>query len=1134
MGNRPKKKARIEEEEDSEEDVFRVEYFKAAKVNAAGEWVYLVKWHGYDDPKHDTWEPLENIANCRRLLASFWQEIGDDDEHYYSGYECTPSEAWINKERTRFARKNPVDSETKVAPQQAQATNSESGRDKAERRQKQNSFTSAAAIKNTIERTTSMQEMNRSSSKATKPRVDHRASVVLYRISKKEKSTQKPTLPAGTSSDSDVPIMSTIKKVEPAAIPDSSSDSDYPLLHRKRKQFNTKVATATGDPASLFTPEKIATRKRSGQSHDETEIETPKSLNSVPLVPSPLPPTATKRVSRKPSLPHLETAHSTPGPSTGRSPALPTLPKRKSAKPMTGSESVSIHSHLSQKPSFLHSISFKKTRGVPKVSSTITAEGVSPKIVPYHSPHDTPSPFFTTDLDVGAGLPLSLRQSQDLEVEAHTLPQGILTELPTISPRAETFTLSKTQSSDENKEAPHVAVDVEHSLIESATTNSSPDVQAEDFLHSVIPATEIGIISPLPESESPYISSQQKHAIWAGDIILETEEADEAQMIFIQGLLFPSKPGQILLQQSVNPLKIAMSYNKSKLIMKSRSFYGLEDLDSILAACSPAQAWGCLCAAEEQEMNKLRKVTELLSRQKWVSFVPVVVEGNVIGINLVFPSTLTHPRLPHVKPFVSNETVLIVSLHSWILEDDYALDRVQRYFVHRLDNAWNRKDLKLPPGMYEPYRDGKLGIKSLEGLTGPDPMFKHAVRMLEFPELLHSYLISGGERPFALWPPVDAIYLSTVPRIERQLLLALLEEYPATVNRGSANAEPDPSLRVIFVHVDSLSPDSGQRDIRDMPGLSDYRMMNDARFFAYGSSDIVNPGFPNIIEEIWPIGGIVTFTPDALLTDPLGVYERILQIEEHDFWVCYILPAVIGMAVSIVYRNREDVVQKRIACNAFRHTPNIDMDVDDGVDEACSCDGFAYEWLLDAINEEIISVVGAPPPRASNPYHGVAHRDVPRDDRLRRKEECKQLSDNLPVSSLSTTTLISSSSNFSVRDQQPTSTETQYNDPLASWIFELFDSDVRDRSETLAYCIKEFVRLCGNLPQEEWEGVIKQKVIQDLGRMQISKGFREEIRRFIVVTGKKDNDLQSNKGGFEWVTVDSFKFQDNSDLDIDL
>ncbi|KAJ3733783.1 hypothetical protein DFJ43DRAFT_194410 [Lentinula guzmanii] len=601
-------------------------------------------------------------------------------------------------------------------------------------------------------------------------------------------------------------------------------------------------------------------------------------------------------------------------------------------------------------------------------------------------------------------------------------------------------------------------------------------------------------------------------------------------MIFIQGLLFPSMPtGQVLLQQGVMPLKVAMSYNKSKLIMKSRSFYGLEDLDSILAACSPAQDWGCLCAAQEQETSKLRKVTELLSRQKWVSFVPVVVEGDVIGINLIFPSTLTHPRLPHVKPFVPNETVLIVSLHSWILEDDYALDRVQRYFVHRLDNAWNRKDLKLPPGMYEPYRDGKLGIKSLKGLTGPDPMFRHAVRILELPKLLHSYLVSGGERPFVLWPPVDAIYLSTIPRIERQLLLALLEEYPATVNRGTANAELDPSLRVIFAHVDSLSPDSDQRDIRDMPGLSDYRMMNDARFFVYGSSDIVNPGFPNIIEEIWPIGGIVTFTPDALLTDPLGVYERILQIEEHDFWACYILPAVIGMAVSIAYRNREDVVQKRIACNALRHTPHVGMDVDEGVDEACSCDGFAYEWLLDAINEEIISVVGAPPPQASNPYHGVVHRDVPRDDRPWRKEEYKQ--NNFPASSLSTTTL---SSNFSMRDHQPTSTKTQYNDPLASWIFELFDSDVRDRSETLAYCIKEFVRLCGNLPQEEWEGVIKQKVIQDLGRMQISKGFREEIRRFVVVTGKEDNDLQSNKGGFEWVTVDSLKFQDNSDLDIDL
>ncbi|KAE9402239.1 hypothetical protein BT96DRAFT_564042 [Gymnopus androsaceus JB14] len=79
------------------------------------------------------------------------------------------------------------------------------------------------------------------------------------------------------------------------------------------------------------------------------------------------------------------------------------------------------------------------------------------------------------------------------------------------------------------------------------------------------------------------------------------------------------------------------------------------------------------------------------------------------------------------------------------------------------------------------------------------------------------------------------------------------------------------SLRAIFVHVNSLNAGSG--NIKDMPNLAGYRTLNDVRFFVYGSSDIVNPRFPNITEEIWHIGGILALTPSALLSDPLGVYE---------------------------------------------------------------------------------------------------------------------------------------------------------------------------------------------------------------------------------------------------------------------
>ncbi|KAJ3804535.1 hypothetical protein F5876DRAFT_70552, partial [Lentinula aff. lateritia] len=715
-----------------------------------------------------------------------------------------------------------------------------------------------------------------------------------------------------------------------------------------------------------------------------------------------------------------------------------------------------------------------------------------------------PSSAFTDDVSATQTLQHSSRPKM---ASADQVSSSQKTLKNPTNPQAKPFVplpSSVAQPSDNWGMDPSVAsaADLNHSPPISSRRSSMLNDEAESSLSSVMPTTKTaGVEYVLPNTESRI--SSKMNVIWAGKLILEIDELDEAQTMSMESLLLPSDPsaGQTSLTQGVIPLKVSMSYNDSKLVMKSRSFYRFEDLNAILAACSPVQEWGWLCAAKEEDARKFGQIADLMSHHKWVAFIPVAVEGNVGAINLIYPSTLAHHCLPPVKSFLPNKTVLIVSLHNWIINaEDCPLDDVLRHFVQRLDNAYDRRDIKLPRGMYEAY--GEPGVKPLEGLLSPKLTTKHAARMLELPELLHSYLVSGGERPFALWPPVDSevFGLSPVSEIEREMLSTLLHEYPATVNQGTVGTEWDSSLRVIFAHVNSLVPSLGQIDIRDIPGLSEYRMMNDVRFFVYGSSDIVNPRFSDIMEEIWHIGlgGIVTLTPNALLSDPLGVHERILQIEEHDLWACYISPAVIGMAVSVAYRDREHVIQKRIACKANKHMPrctasqSIDLDIDNGVDEpiSCTCDGFGYEWLLDAIDEELISIVGAPPLQTH-----LGGQSVTRQDQLR----CP-----------------------------PSSIPDQY-DSFVPWIFQLFDSDVRDRSETLAFCVREFIQLCGNLPEEEWEDAIKREIIEDLGRLQISRGFREELRRFVIVTGSEYKGLQTDQSGIEWATIESFRFQDVTD-----
>lgn len=47
-------------------------------------------------------------------------------------------------------------------------------------------------------------------------------------------------------------------------------------------------------------------------------------------------------------------------------------------------------------------------------------------------------------------------------------------------------------------------------------------------------------------------------------------------------------------------------------------------------------------------------------------------------------------------------------------------------------------------------------------------------------------------------------------------------------------------------------------------------------------------------------GGVVTFTPRAIVENPEGVEKLISKLNEHPMWECYILPSVLAMIVDVV------------------------------------------------------------------------------------------------------------------------------------------------------------------------------------------------------------------------------------------
>jgi len=74
MGKRKKKDSVLPD------DMYEVDFFKARRL-VKGTPEYLVHWKGFDD-KHDTWEPLANLAGCEPDIAAFEAEEKKANEEY--------------------------------------------------------------------------------------------------------------------------------------------------------------------------------------------------------------------------------------------------------------------------------------------------------------------------------------------------------------------------------------------------------------------------------------------------------------------------------------------------------------------------------------------------------------------------------------------------------------------------------------------------------------------------------------------------------------------------------------------------------------------------------------------------------------------------------------------------------------------------------------------------------------------------------------------------------------------------------------------------------------------------------------------------------------------------------------------
>jgi len=190
-----------------------------------------------------------------------------------------------------------------------------------------------------------------------------------------------------------------------------------------------------------------------------------------------------------------------------------------------------------------------------------------------------------------------------------------------------------------------------------------------------------------------------------------------------------------------------------------------------------------------------------------------------------------------------------------------------------------------------------------EGSVSPS-VYHLARQILGVPKSLVIFL-SNNPRPCVIWPQENTTNDAWISQ-DTQYLRFVLNHH-----RAQAFSPKDHiAARIVFVHVGKM------KDLHTMPRIARLRAAPlDLQFLTYGTHPSVPARHWGIhgfnISGMYPmspllrgysnvcsIGGILTFTPDALVTSLDSVDRLIERVASHEHWACYMTPVVLGAAVQ--------------------------------------------------------------------------------------------------------------------------------------------------------------------------------------------------------------------------------------------
>ncbi|KJA26132.1 hypothetical protein HYPSUDRAFT_37011 [Hypholoma sublateritium FD-334 SS-4] len=827
------------------EEVFHVEVVTKTRVVAPEHdgdepsWEYFVKWAGYGDDAN-SWEPAANLDACQRLLGSFWEHIGTDNQDYHPGIVLEASKDWIKQEKEYFANEyNRVQDEIKMRK-------NEKGRQKKKDKGK----------------SVSLEPISTSNTKEA----------VLTDVESSEQSF-----------DEQLTIQASSSRKRKTVI--SSSSDDEPLLSSKTSRpkkvakSDNKGAVGGNETTEIFSSptEKSPTSLFSEPSSPETALSTKKMPNKSLANEMKIPRRGTNRLqanlgSMAPS--DIPASH---GISTkqriGQGALAPIPPKE--VIPANSRAPPKLNQSTKKT---IRSLTFKKLTADKHIAidpARRSSTNLPPQNEPVPTQWDSPQPQSPT-----AGLfssPISASSPSMLYSDRVRVPADEVA----FAPEVESFL---------NSVMPPEL---------SAPMNSASGESLLGEIHPPKPLTKV----PLPTR----LAREEKEWKWIGPMYTPLLEVPYCHVTIYN----PSKEGS---------LRFSMFFgNMEKL--KLLSLYNIVDIQTMLAAFRNPAQMAQLGPSDKDDTARLAVLSQYMVKTHKSFLMPIEFDNKVIGQILCFPYVL-HPvfclKLP-AEMYKEGELIMVILA--------YTLE------VETVDPLTNLRD---PLITYRCHKSYKLQLDTTSHPCNPD--YEHAISMLNIPpDFVNHIAHPQHKRPYMIWTGRELVGAqhSRHKALETRLLQTFLDK------AGAQKAGSRSYVRIAFIHLSAL------KSIQDFPefverragrahqqlGRSQYPL----QFYLYGSDASIHPSTWHV-HEIWPCGGIVTFTPNSIAKDPLGSYNLMVELSRHPLWASYIVPAALGMLASIACGTGDPL-------KIFdQHTLGIDR-------------------ILQAIEDGMVALLEAPPER---------------------------------------------------------------------------------------------------------------------------------------------------------------------------